>query len=141
MIEPLVKALLSLMLFGFSILAFGQEAAVPESAGQWQAFLASIGGAQGAGLMGSIVLAIQVLLFILKSPMGYLAGPYKLLLVTGLTLFLGVTSLKIQGFDWQSALMHATTLASFQVFLNQIWKNLKEAKNPTVKPVPTVLQG
>lgn len=122
------KALLSFALLGFSLIAFGQDVLPPESAGQWQAFLQSIGGTKGVGIMGTIVALIQILLLILKSPLGVVAGPYKLLLVTTLTLFLGVTSLKIQGFDWQSALMHSTTLASFQVFLNQLWKQLKEAK-------------
>lgn len=122
------KAFLSFVLLAFSLIAFGQDVIPPESAGQWEAFLTAIGGTKGAGIMGIIVALIQILLLILKSPLGYLAGPYKLLLVTALTMFLGVTSLKIQGFDWQSALMHSTTLASFQVFLNQIWKQLREAK-------------
>lgn len=101
----------------------------PTEPGQWDTFLNSIGGARGAGVMGGVVALIQVLLLVLRSPLGLLAGPYKLLLVTALTLFLGVTGLKIEGFDWQSALLHSSTLASFQVFLNQIWKQIVEAKN------------
>lgn len=127
--------LLVVSLFAHGSVALSQDPGTlvpPVTAGDWDAFLAAIGGARGAGVMGVIVAVIQVLLLVLKSPLGWLAGPYKLLLITVLTLFLGVTGLKLDGFDWQTALMHSTTLASFQVFLHQMWKQMLEAKNKTV---------
>lgn len=121
-----------IFLFVFNpVFGLSQES-VPTDPGQWDTFLNSIGGLRGAGVMGAVVGLIQVLLLVLKSPVGALAGPYKLLLVTALTLLLGVAGLRVEGFDWQSALIHSSTLASFQVFLNQIWKQILEAKNKTV---------
>ncbi len=124
---------LALIFFMVFIPVFGlAQESVPTDPGQWDTFFNSIGGAKGAGVMAAVVALIQVILQLLKSPLGSLAGPYKLLLVTGMTLLLGVAGLRVEGFDWQSALIHSSTLASFQVFLNQIWKQMLEAKNKTV---------
>lgn len=123
-----LKALIVALLIFVSAALFAQDVAPPAEPGDWDTFLTAIGGTRGAGVMGVIALAIQGLLLLLRSPLGYLAGPYKLLLITALTLFLGVTGLKIEGFDWQSAIMHSSTLASFQVFLHQMGKQLLEAK-------------
>lgn len=115
-----------IILLGVAFLSFSALAqtpdTVPKDSSQWAIFLESIGGPKGAGIMGAIVTAIQILLRLLNSPFGYLAGPYKLVLVTGLTLFLGITGLRIEGFDWQSAIMHSTTLSAFQVFLYELYK-------------------
>jgi len=123
-----LKGLLVLLLLTAASFALADGTA-PVEPGQWETFLNAIGGLKGAGIMGGIAALIQVLLFVLRSPLGYLAGPYKLLLITALTMFLGVTGLKVEGFDWQSAIMHSSTVASFQVFLHQMWKQMVEAKN------------
>lgn len=120
-----------LIIFAVSGLAIAQvpgEVTPPVTAGEWDAFLAAIGGVRGAGVMGVIVAVIQTLLLVLRSPLGFLAGPYKLILIAALTMFLGVSGLRVEGFDWQTALMHSTTLTSFQVFLHQLWKQMVEAK-------------
>ncbi len=131
----LIFILLLIVSFAVHGMAFSQDPGTTVevvTAGDWDSLLAAIGGFRGAGTMGLIVAIIQGLLLALKSPIGALAGPYKLLLIAALTMALGVTGLKIDGFDWQTALMHSTTLVSFQVLVHQIWKQMLEAKNKTV---------
>lgn len=89
--------------------------------------LEAIGGAKGAGAMGIALVVTQVLLMIAKA-LWNPSGGWQLTLVSGLSLASGVLFLMVIGkLDLGAALMHSTTLAAIQVFLNQI---LKKATAP-----------
>lgn len=99
--------------------------------------LASIGGWKGLGAWGLAGLITQLLgaflmspLFAtlagLSKPLADLMGKHKLRIVCGLSLLSGICLLVATGLDWSAALVHSSTLAAFQVFLHQVWKQESE---------------
>ena len=99
--------------------------------------LASIGGWKGLGAWGLAGLITQLLGAFLMSPLfatlvglkqslAEWAGKWKLRIVCGLSLVSGICLLVATGLDWSAALVHSSTLAAFQVFLHQVWKQEKE---------------
>jgi hypothetical protein len=108
----------------------------PPSTEDISAFLSAIGGAKGAGTMAIIALIVQGLLLMFRSTIGKFAGIYQLLIVNGLTLLAGVIGLKMTGMDWGSALLHSQTLATFQVFAHQVWKQFGKLPADTAAPKP-----
>lgn len=85
--------------------------------------IAAIGGMKGMSALGIAAAVSQLLLKLMSTPLAKFSGKYKLLAVTGLTLISGVLGLMMIGnISIMAALMHSTTLAAFQVFVHQIWK-------------------
>lgn len=109
-------------------------AALPVSPEFIDYLIASFNGIKGASTLGAAALIVQLILKALdqdfaKHWFGKKTGFSKLLIVSGLTL--AVTPLGLitgAGLSVGAALMHSTTLASFMVFLNQLYTQAKEAK-------------
>lgn len=98
----------------------------PPTAAEISKFLEALGGAKGLGTLGIIALIVQGLMLLLKSTVGKFAGVYQLLAVNLLTLITGIIGLKMSGMDWGSAILHSQSLAAFQVFLHQAWKQFQK---------------
>ena len=99
----------------------GDVMAEPSSV-EIMAFLSALGGIKGAGALGIAAMAVQGLMLLFRSKLGSFAGKFKLLLVLLLSLVSGVIALKMHGVDLGAALLHSSTMASFQVFANQVYK-------------------
>lgn len=104
------------------------SAVVAPTGDEFKNYVDSLGGIKGAGTLGIILLVVQGLMLLLRSKAGDLAGQLRLLLVIGLTMVGGIISLRIQGIQWVSVLTNSATLASFQVFLHQIYSQFVEKK-------------
>lgn len=88
-------------------------------------FLKSIGGWAGMGALGIAMIIVQGLMLLFKSSLASFAGKWRLLIVSFLSLASGVIALKLMGVaDWGAVLMHSSTLAAIQVFINQLWKQI-----------------
>lgn len=82
----------------------------------------SMGGHDGLGFLALVALMIQVSMFSLHSKLGSFAGKYRLGVLYALSIIGGVITLKLQGLDTFSALTHSNSMAAYQVFLHQIYK-------------------
>lgn len=116
-----MKKIFFLVLAVLPIIAFGEDVA-PVTLDDIMKFIGAIGGLKGLGALGIAAVAVQGLILVFRSQFIKLSGNAKLLVVTGLTLISGVLSLMLTGLDLPAALLHSTTLAAVQVFLNQIYK-------------------
>jgi len=96
--------------------------------------IASFNGMKGAGVIGGAAILIQLIVKALDQPFsdhffGKRSGFNKLLIVSALTLALTPLGLvQGAGLSIGAALLHSTTLASFMVFLNQLYKQGMIAK-------------
>lgn len=114
---------------------FGQDlsavADTPATMGDWQAFIAALGGVKGLGGLGFVALLVQGVMLSLRS--GYLpvSGRQKILVVSLLSLVGGVVALKMSGLGWSSAILHSTTLAAIQVFLSELNKYMFKPEEKT----------
>ncbi len=96
--------------------------------------IASFNGIKGASVFGAAALIVQLILKALDQPFskhwfGNKSGLSKLLIISGLTF--AVTPLGLisgAGLSFGAAMLHSSTLASFMVFLNQLYKQAMEAK-------------
>lgn len=88
----------------------------------------SIGGESSLRTLALVALGVQALMFLLSKTafMDKFAGKYKLALVYGLNIAAGVLTLKIMGLDTPAALVHANSLASYQVFFHQVYKQVSD---------------
>lgn len=86
------------------------------------AFLAALGGLKGASSLAIAAAAVQAIMLLLRSSLGSFAGKFKLLIVLLLSVVSGVIALKLNGVELGAALLHSSTMASFQVFANQVYK-------------------
>lgn len=110
------------------------QAALPVSPEFLDYLVASFNGIKGASIFGAAALVVQLILKALDQPFskhwfGNKSGLSKLLIISGLTF--AVTPLGLisgAGLSVGAALMHSTTLASFMVFLNQLYRQAMEAK-------------
>lgn len=117
-----LKKLFLFMLFVIPAMVLAQDVVVPPTPEEWQTLLASLGGVKGAGTLGVVAFAVQALMYLFRSELGKFAGKYRLVLVLVLTLGGGVLALKMQGISWVAAVLHSSTLSSFQVLLHQVMK-------------------
>lgn len=124
----IVNCLIALLFVLFVGTAFGQEIVEP-SAQEIMNFLAALGGVKGASSLAIAALVVQGLMLLFRSSVGNFIGKYKLLTVLGLSLVSGVIALKLNGVDIGAAIVHSSTMASFQVFLNQLYKQFFEKKD------------
>lgn len=81
-------------------------------------------GLAGLGLVAAVT---QVLMLALRSnfviaKFGEAKGSLRITILLGLTLVGGVVTLLLQGMDLVPALLHSSTVAAFQVFGNQLYK-------------------
>lgn len=95
--------------------------------------LQSLNGVQGLTAMGIAALVTQIIVGALKTPLvgGYfqkLAGRFKLLIVSGISLASGIISLKVAGLDWTVIFVHSFVLTAAQVFAHQAF--LQFVKKP-----------
>ena len=115
------------LLFAFAALAQG-EVIVPPSGDELIKFLQSLGGLKGAGTAAIVVIVVQGLLLFFRSSFAKFAGISQILIVNGLTLIAGVIALKAQGMELSVALLHSQTIAAFQVFAHQVFKQVSKPK-------------
>lgn len=88
-----------------------------------------LGGLKGMGVMASVLVGVQLVMMALKTRLGHYAGKYRLVAVYMLTVASSLIALKSSGQDWVSASLHANTLAAFQVFGNQVYKQFITKKD------------
>lgn len=91
--------------------------------------LGSLNGVTGLSALGIAALVTQLVVGALKTPLvgGWfkkLAGKWKLLVVTGLSLASGILSLKVAGLEWSAVIMHSFVLTTAQVFAHQLYKQI-----------------
>lgn len=122
-----MKMLLIIALAIISFAAIAQDVPAP-TIGEVQDLLKSIGGLKGASALAIAVVVVQALLLLVRSSFVKLKGSIKLLIVTGLTLVSGVLALVVSGLPVSAALLHASTIAAFQVFAHQVLKQFLEKK-------------
>lgn len=81
----------------------------------------AIGGVKALGLMGVVVVLVQGLLLAARSHFTAFLGKWKLVTVLLLTVVSGVIGLRVTGLTWDACLLHATTVAAFQVLVHQLY--------------------
>lgn len=126
---------------GIALGAIVQNSGLPEASASLPVspefidyLVASFNGIKGASTLGAAALIVQVILKALDQPFakhwfGHKSGFSKLLIVSGLTFAITPIGLITgAGLSVSAALLHSTTLASFMVFLNQLYTQAKEAK-------------
>lgn len=109
-------------LIGITSVAFGQDGIIPPSGEEIKSLLDALGGVKGLSALAVAGLVVQVIMLLIRSGVGGLLGKFRLIVVYGLSIVSGVLALHLSGVDISAALVHANTLAAFQVFLNQIFK-------------------
>jgi hypothetical protein len=139
-----MKYLSILCVYLFSVVAFGQEVAAPAiqpvadlsqniEVQDFLSFLVqSMGGLKGASSLAIVAMIVQGLVMVMRLKFAdkFVHG-YKLLIVYGLSMVGGVLTLMSQGIDLQAALIHANSMAAYQVFFHQVIKQIAEKKNDT----------
>jgi hypothetical protein len=121
MLKVFVGALFAALLV--PVFALASEGAIePPTGDELLALLNALGGLKGLGGLAIAAVAVQGAMLLLRTSAGELLGKYRLLAVYGLSIVSGVIALKIAGVELGAALVHANTLAAFQVFLNQVFK-------------------
>ena len=94
---------------------------------------ALIGQGKGASGLGLAVLITQAFMLFFRTEMASFAGKWKLTIVTGLSVAVGIMALKTSGAEWAAAIFNSVTLTAIQVFIHQLVKQLKEKDQ---KPAP-----
>lgn len=100
-----------------------------------QTLIKSLGGLKGASALAIAVFVAQGVLLFFRTQLASFAGKWRLVIVTALTLVVGVLGLSMVGIPWTSALVHANTVTAFQVFIHQLIAQLSTKKDePKVEP-------
>lgn len=113
--------------FMISVSSFAQEVVIPTN-DFIMMLLESIGGMKGASTLAIVFAVVQILLKFLNTELfgkwfKDMKGSTKLTIVLALTMISGVLSLMtVGGLTLGAALLHSTTLASFSVLANQLYK-------------------
>jgi len=106
--------------------------AVADDSDSFAYLVQSLGGGQGAATLGAAGIGVQVLTKALERPLAdtwFGDGLGKIVLVGGLTFLAAPVSLvALGGLSIGAALTHAATLTAFQVFGNQVVKQIKNEK-------------
>lgn len=129
--QGIYTLLLPLFALTLPLLAFAQDILPPSpSQGELELLVRSLGGDTSMKLMALVALLVQVSMFVLAktSIADKLAGKHKIVLVYALNIVAGVLTLRLMGVETVTALVHSNTLASYQVFLHQVWKQFAEKK-------------
>lgn len=85
---------------------------------------------KGASALAIAVAVTQLIMKLAQSPLGNLAGKYKLLIVTGVSIVATYLGLVVAGTSWLSALIAGPLLAAVQVFAHQMISTLKPPTPP-----------
>jgi hypothetical protein len=97
----------------------------------------SLGGLKGASVLAAVAILTQLLIKFNATRWADFEGKWKLLIFTGLTLVGGVSGLMITDhLSFTAALLHSSTLATFQVFAHQFYKQITE-KDPEPSSPPS----
>lgn len=80
---------------------------------------------KGASALAIAVGVTQLVMKIAQSPLGNLAGKWKLLIVTGISIVATYLGLVSAGTSWLSALIAGPLIAAVQVFAHQLITSLK----------------
>lgn len=99
-----------------------------------ETFLELIGQAfssHHAGALGIAAIITQIIVAGLKAPLfkdrfKKLAGKWKLLIVSGISLLSGILTLLASGADWGDIIKDALILTTAQVFVHQIYSQFKK---------------
>jgi hypothetical protein len=113
----------------YSFTSWAQEVAAPivsqgieQVAQVANPLLQSMNGSSGVTSMAVVALIVQALMLFINSKYGSLAGKYRFTIMSALTALGGIAALKLQGVDTFTAMTHSTTMATYQVFMNQAYK-------------------
>lgn len=129
--KPIFWVIVAMILLPFIITAaLFADGTLPLPTDDWTFFMAAIRGKDG--LIKFLMLAgvVQLILFIWRDRFMKCSGRGKIISVQTLTIMLGLVVLKLEGFDWQSAFMHANTIGAFQVFAHQLIKQWTDKGEP-----------
>lgn len=120
MLKRLSLPLMVLFLFPLIVLA-GIDDVVPTE--QWVLQLVGfISSAKGLSVLALAAGATQLLMLLFQTPIGNLAGKWRLSLVALFSLAFVLIGALVSGMPIGVALFSAPVLAALQVFLNQIYK-------------------
>lgn len=81
---------------------------------------------KGASALGIAVAVTQLVMLVARSPIGNLAGKWKLLIVTGVSIVSTYLGLVFAGTSWLPALLAGPLIAAVQVFAHQLITSLKK---------------
>ena len=101
--------------------AFGTELGMEVSAEQLTALAMK---AITEGGLTWVVFAVQVMVFAVWKFFPHCPKKYKIVGVSLLTIIPGIVALVQGGAEWTDALIHSTTIASYQVFGHQLFTQL-----------------
>lgn len=96
-----------------------------------QAAMVALGSWKSLGAMGVAALITQLLMLMLRTPLGSFAGKWKLVVVYLLSVVSGLLVLKVSGMSWGAAALHTQTLAAFQAWAHQMYKQFVEKSGET----------
>lgn len=101
-----------------------------------QLLISSMGGVKGASSLAIVGVVIQCLMGFIRLSFSdkFFGKINKMVVIYGLSVVGGVIALMSQGISLQAALIHANSLAAYQVFLHQAIKQYADKKND-VAPV------
>jgi len=102
-----------------------------------KALVESLGSFKGASALMLVALLAQLLMLLLRTPLGKFAGKWKLLIIYLLSMVGGAVALKVSTpeMGWLAIVLHSNTLAMAQVFANQVKKQFWDKKDEAVPNV------
>lgn len=124
-----LKPWIFLSFFAFITCAFAEVAVseIPVSDFLMELYK-SINGIKGLSVLASAIVIVQLLMMFFKTKLSDFAGKYRLLVVTGLTMVVGILGLMNTGMPFLAAMVHSSTLAAAQVFGHQVIVQFFEKK-------------
>ena len=129
-IRPFAFLFLTFFVMGFCVTVWaGLEETLPT--GEFVELLfQDLGKISGGGMtaMGIAALITQSVMRFFRTNLASFAGKWRLVIVYALSLVSGVLALMTSGLGFLPALIHANSLAAFQVLAHQIWKQFTEKK-------------
>lgn len=129
--KPIFWVIVALLVLPFIVTAaLFADGTLPLPTDDWTIFMNAIRGKDGLLKFFSIAVLVQILLFMWRDRFMKLSGRGKLITVQAMTIIFGIAALKLDGFDWQSAFMHANTVGAFQVFAHQLIKQWTDKGEP-----------
>lgn len=120
-------------LLALPLVALAQAASMPADLSFDEALKQSlpiITSMKGASALAIAVAVTQLVMKLAQSPLGNLAGKWKLIIVTGVSIVATYLGLVFAGTSWLSALIAGPLLAALQVFAHQLITTLKPTPPP-----------
>lgn len=112
----------------FSMRAFGADGDLPPATLDefFNSLVALITSIKGAAPLVVALGVTQLVMLLARTKIGDLAGKWKLLIVSGLTIVITILGFMAQGTTFAAALFSGATLAAVQVFVHQLITQLSE---------------